>query len=68
MRRKCFNCGEILPHNSLRCAKCGYMPDIEFRRKCPNLEVATCSLTGLFCTNKGEYQLCPIKNEADDAF
>ena len=33
MKRKCFNCGAILPLNSLKCKECGYVPDIEFMRK-----------------------------------
>ena len=61
----CFNCGAPLPINSLKCKECGYMPDIEFMRKCPNLQVATCHLTGKFCDCKGPYQTCPTKNSAD---
>lgn len=68
MKRKCFNCGALLPLNSLKCEECGYMPNIEFMRKCPNLQSAICSLTGKFCDNKESYQVCPIKNEADSEF
>ena len=68
MKRKCFNCGALLPYNSLECLGCGYIPNIEFMRKCPNIEVATCSLTGLFCNHKGIYQTCPVKNKADENF
>ena len=68
MRRKCFNCGEPLPFNSLKCSKCGYIPDIEFPRRCPNLETATCSLTGHLCDNRGSYHVCSLKNEVDKDF
>ena len=68
MRRKCFSCGEFLPMNSMRCSKCGYMPDVEIVRKCPNLETATCSLSGRLCDNRGNYHTCPLKNEADKDF
>lgn len=65
MAFNCFNCGATLLINSLKCRECGYTPDIEFMKKCPNLQVATCCLTGKFCDNKGTYQTCPIKNKAD---
>lgn len=65
MTYNCFNCGAPLPINSIKCKECGYTPDIEFMRKCPNLKVATCVLTGKFCDNKGAYQTCPTKNKAD---
>ena len=68
MKRTCFNCDAVLPINSLKCRECGYMPDIEFMRKCPNLEVAKCSLTGLLCNYRGFYQACPVKNEVDGEF
>ena len=61
----CFNCGAPLPLGSIKCKECGFPPDIEFMRKCPNLKVATCCLTGKFCDNKGAYQTCPTKNKAD---
>ena len=64
--RKCFNCGAALPMNSLKCVECGYTPDIEFMRKCPNLRIATCQLSGKFCDFKGrDYQACPAKNKAE---
>ena len=68
MKRKCFSCGELLPPNSLKCNKCGYMPDIELMRKCPDLEVATCTLSGTMCNYLKNYHTCPIKNEADKDF
>lgn len=68
MKRKCFNCGETLSFNSLKCSKCGYMPDIDFMRRCPNLEVATCSLSGNLCSHLGNYHTCSLKNEADKDF
>ena len=61
----CFNCGEPLNVNSIKCPSCGYMPDVEFARKCPNLQVAICSLTGSMCKFMGIYQTCPIKNKGD---
>lgn len=67
MNFNCFNCGAPLPLNSIKCSKCGYMPDIEFMRTCPNLKMATCHLTGKFCDNKGAYQTCPTKNKADSS-
>lgn len=68
MKRKCFNCGAQLPYNSLRCQECGYMPDVSLMQRCPDLEVARCSLTGLLCKHMGFYQTCPIKNKADENF
>lgn len=68
MKRKCFNCGATLPYNSLKCKECGYMPNIELARKCPNLEMMMCSLTGLRCDHLGVYQTCPVKNKADENF
>ena len=68
MKRTCFNCGEVLPINSLKCNKCGYTPDIEFMKKCQNLEVMKCSITGLLCSYRGFYQTCPVKNEVDGDF
>ena len=65
MKRECFNCGAPLPLNSLKCKECGYMPDIEFMRKCPNLKFNTCTVQGAPCNNKGTYQTCPVKNKAD---
>ena len=65
VRPTCFNCGAPLPMGSIKCEKCGYMPDVEFMRRCPNLQIATCSITGKFCDNKGVYQMCPVKNRAD---
>ena len=65
MTYNCFSCGAPLPLNSVKCKECGYAPDIEFGRKCPNLKAALCILTGKFCDNKGAYQLCPTKNRAD---
>ena len=61
----CFSCGEPLPPNSLRCSKCGFSPDIEFMRKCPNLQGANCILKGTLCGFMGQYQTCPTKNKAD---
>lgn len=68
MRKRCFNCGELLPFNSLKCGKCGYMPDIEIMRRCPDLEVATCSLSGKLCNHSGDYHTCQLKNEVDRDF
>ena len=68
MKRKCFNCGAQLPYNSLRCQECGYMPDVSLMQRCPDLEVARCSLTGLLCKHMGFYQTCSIKNKADEEF
>lgn len=65
MKRECFNCGAPLPLGSLKCKECGYMPDVEFMRKCPNLQCATCSILGAMCNYKGTYQSCPVKNKAD---
>lgn len=65
MRPTCFNCGAPLPMGSLKCKECGYIPDVEFMRKCPNLKAAVCTWTGNLCTNRGPYQTCPIKNKAD---
>ena len=62
---KCFNCGATLPIGSIQCKECGYMPDVEFMRKCPNLQMAKCRITGKFCDNKGAYQTCPIKSKAE---
>ena len=62
---KCFNCGAELNANSMRCPKCGFMPDIEFMRKCPNLQFGKCSISNSPCKFLGRYQLCPTKNEAD---
>ena len=61
----CFNCGAPLPLNSLKCKECGYSPDIEFMRKCPNMKCATCIIQGVMCNHKGAYQTCPVKNKAD---
>ena len=61
----CFNCGKPLKMGSIKCPHCGYMPDIEFARKCPNLKVATCLITNNLCKQLEEYQTCPIKNKAD---
>ena len=68
MKRRCFNCGALLPYNSLKCKECGYMPDVELMRKCPNIQASICSLTGKFCNCKGSYQTCTLKNEADSEF
>lgn len=65
MTFNCFSCGAPLPLNSIRCKECGYMPDIEFMRVCPNMRMGKCHLTGKFCDNKGAYQTCPTKNKAD---
>ena len=65
MSFNCFNCGAPLPINSLKCKECGFTPDIDFMKKCPNIKGATCTLTGKFCDNKGAYQTCPTKNKAD---
>lgn len=61
----CFCCGAPLPMGSIKCKECGYAPDTELARRCPNLRVATCYLTGSFCDYKGPYQQCPTKNRAD---
>jgi hypothetical protein len=61
----CFNCGKPLKMGSIKCPHCGYMPDVEFARKCPNLKVATCLITNSLCKQLGEYQTCPVKNKAD---
>lgn len=66
MSFNCFNCGAPLPVNSLKCKECGFSPDVEFMRKCPNLKMATCFLTGKLCDFKDTYQLCPTKNKADN--
>lgn len=50
---------------SIKCPHCGYMPDIEFARKCPNLKIAQCMVTGITCKFLGAYQTCPIKNEVE---
>ena len=65
MRFNCFNCGALLPPNSLKCPECGYCPDIEFMRRCPNLRGAVCTITNEMCHHLGQYQVCPVKNEAD---
>lgn len=65
MGNRCFNCGAPLPMGSLKCKECGFIPDIEFMRKCPNLQIATCVLTGKPCRFLGIYQTCPTKNEAE---
>ena len=65
MTFNCFNCGAPLPVNSMKCKECGFSPDMEFIRKCPNLKIANCHLTGKFCDFKGAYQLCPTKNKAE---
>ena len=49
----------------MKCPKCGFMPDIEFMRKCPNLQFGKCSVSLSPCKFLGQYQTCPIKNEAD---
>lgn len=63
--RKCFNCGALLPMNSIKCKKCGYAPDLEFKRVCPNKQGANCSIKGGLCGYMQPYQTCPVKNEAD---
>ena len=65
MTFNCFNCGAPLPLNSIKCKECGYMPDVEFMKTCPNIKMGRCHLTGKFCDNKGSYQTCPTKNGAD---
>ena len=45
----CFNCGKPLKLNSIKCPHCGYMPNIEFARKCPNLKGSTCTVTSTPC-------------------
>ena len=64
MNFNCFNCGAPLPLNSLKCKECGYMPDVEFMRICPNRKMGKCIITKGLC-NKGAYQTCPVKNKAD---
>lgn len=61
----CFNCGHQLRVGSLKCPSCGYMPDVEFMRKCPNLQGAVCSLKNSLCGFMGAYQTCPTKNSAE---
>ena len=61
----CFNCGKPLKIGSIRCPHCGYMPNEEFARRCPNLQGAVCSLTRALCKYLGVYQTCPIKNEGE---
>lgn len=65
MRFSCFSCGEPLPPNSIKCSKCGYSPDIDFIKKCPNLQGAVCRLKGSLCGYMKPYQTCPTKNEAE---
>ena len=65
MVKKCFNCGAPLPLNSIVCKECGYAPDTEFMRICPNRKMAVCHITGKFCEHKGAYQTCPIKSKAE---
>ena len=62
----CFNCGEPLNPSSLICKKCGFGPDIEFMKTCPNLKDEECLITEEKCSFEGEvYQECPIKNNAE---
>lgn len=62
----CFNCGAPLPLNSIVCKECGFSPNLEFIRKCPNLGGgAKCVILGQICKHKGAYQLCSTKNKAD---
>ena len=61
----CFNCGKPLKMGSIKCPHCGYMPDIEFARKCPNLKGLTCTCINSPCKFLGAFQTCPVKNEAD---
>jgi hypothetical protein len=65
--RKCFNCGAPLPINSIKCKECGYAPDIEFMRTCPNRKMGKCHITESFCDFNGTYQTCPVKNKADNS-
>ena len=65
---KCFNCGADLKPNSIKCPVCGFAPDVEFMRKCPNLNFGKCSLTNSMCRFLGQYQTCPIKNDAERDF
>ena len=62
---KCFSCGADLPMNSIKCAVCGYMPDVEFARKCPNRKMGRCILKDELCNYMKAYQTCPVKNKAD---
>lgn len=62
---KCFNCGATLGLKSLKCPECGYMPDVEFMRSCPNLKGAICLVENKMCKNMGPYQTCLVKNMAD---
>lgn len=59
----CFNCGAKLNPNSIKCPECGFCPDLEFIRKCPDLIGCNCSIQGAPCRYLGEYQTCPVKNE-----
>ena len=63
--RKCFNCGADLPMNSIKCKECGYMPDIEFARVCPNKNMGKCTIKNELCGYMKAYQTCPTKNKAD---
>lgn len=62
----CFNCGAKLPPNSLKCNACGFSPDINFMRVCPNAwNGGMCQITEGSCNFTGTYQECPIKNKAE---
>ena len=63
--RKCFNCGADLPMNSIKCKECGFMPDIDFIRVCPNKQGCNCTISKSRCSYMQPYQTCPIKNKAD---
>lgn len=61
----CFNCGAPLPPNSIKCTSCGFSPDIDFMKTCPNLWNNLCQITGGFCSYDNVYQECPTKNNAE---
>ena len=65
MTRICFSCGAELPMNSIKCQECGYRPDEELARVCPNKKMGKCILKGTLCDYVKAYQTCPTKNNAD---
>lgn len=68
MDRICFNCGAKLPMNSIKCKECGYAPDVEFARVCPDKRGCNCILTGKRCDYMKTYQTCPTKNRAESEY
>ena len=61
----CFNCGAPLHPNSLECKKCGYSPDVNFMKTCPNSWNNLCQITEGFCNYNDTYQECPVKINAE---